>query len=345
MNGSSSPSFSQPNFQFVARQSAPEIISLASPLMGSIVTTRTGSPADGRRPTASMTTPILASNGSYTSSLMDHHYHMRSASNSSGIVGLNNPHLSQNGSSLLVAGGGGNGSGGSSSQAFLRRSLDGPRPNSSLGNYGVCSSSLSSSVSTLSSLDHQHPLYQYHPAGASAQSNNSNKPGSGSGSVPRQPQLHHSLSSLPGHGQQQAHHYPNQHQRQHSTSSYLISSSASNGSPGWMNSSSKGGLGIRTASEKPLTTDVSNNLSVASMETVVVVGSAEEGVSDEEVEKEEGLDDEETCHQKPRDMTSASLAAFHIKMDSGKFVGQQPQQQPMQSAPVVVVAPGVVGNE
>ncbi|GJJ69057.1 hypothetical protein EMPS_01403 [Entomortierella parvispora] len=328
LNGTPSPSFSQQHFQFVARQSAPEIISLASPLTGSIVTTRTGSPADGRRPMATTTTgPTLVGSGSYTtSSLLDQRHHLRSASSSSSsAMSLNSPSMINNGASLHVA----SGSGSNLNYGFNRRSLDGPRPNSSLGSYGVSSGTLSCSISTMSSLDQQHPLYQYHPAG-SVQSNSSSRQtspmfnSSGSSATPRQQP---SLSSHPG----QQHLYQH-HQRQHSASSNLVSSASSSSSgsadgQGWTSSPARG-LGIRTGAA-PTAVDPSSvaRPTISTALSEVLVCSKEEIKEAAEQDSDDEPDAEARQQLKPRDMTLGAPAAFHIKMDSGKYVSQLPQEQ------------------
>ncbi|KAG0199508.1 hypothetical protein BGX28_007252 [Mortierella sp. GBA30] len=96
---SSSPSHRQQHFQYNGRQTAPEIISLASPLTGSMVTPRTDSALPDGSTTAS---------SSYTASLRD------SSSRSSSYVSNN----------------------GGSYSNWMRLSLDGARPNSSQGCYG-----------------------------------------------------------------------------------------------------------------------------------------------------------------------------------------------------------------
>ncbi|KAF9925798.1 hypothetical protein FBU30_004473 [Linnemannia zychae] len=92
-----SPAIPQQNFQFIGRQSAPEIISLANPITGSIVVGSGNSlPKDGK---------LLSS--SYTPVFHDQHFRSNSVNGSPGAVHL------------------------------VRRSLDGPRPSSSLAYYGA----------------------------------------------------------------------------------------------------------------------------------------------------------------------------------------------------------------
>ncbi|KAF9944266.1 hypothetical protein BGZ70_004853 [Mortierella alpina] len=97
-SASSSPSYTQLQFQFTERYTAPEIISLASPLTGSIVTPRQHHVAvpHGRM------APVVVGGSSYTASFQD---------------------PSSRGSSL-------------SSSHMMRRSMDGSRPSTSQGCYG-----------------------------------------------------------------------------------------------------------------------------------------------------------------------------------------------------------------
>ncbi|KAK5816735.1 hypothetical protein F5H01DRAFT_341575 [Linnemannia elongata] len=163
-----SPALLQQPFQFVGRQSAPEIISLASPMTGSIVI--------GSGNSSSSEGKLMSS--SYTPAYHDHHLRSSSVNSSPGGIHL------------------------------VRRSLDGPRPNSSLGYYGSHGSSYGSNqASEYSSASGFHSQQPRQPSPLL-------------NSIPRQ-QPSYSNSSYNGGSQylqqiKQQHHQ--HHQRQHSAS-------------------------------------------------------------------------------------------------------------------------------
>lgn len=163
-----SPALLQQPFQFVGRQSAPEIISLASPMTGSIVI--------GSGNSSSSEGKLMSS--SYTPAYHDHHLRCSSVNSSPGGIHL------------------------------VRRSLDGPRPNSSLGYYGSHGSSYGSNqASEYSSASGFHSQQPRQPSPLL-------------NSIPRQ-QPSYSNSSYNGGSQylqqiKQQHHQ--HHQRQHSAS-------------------------------------------------------------------------------------------------------------------------------
>ncbi|KAG0079434.1 hypothetical protein BGZ90_002639 [Linnemannia elongata] len=163
-----SPALLQQPFQFVGRQSAPEIISLASPMTGSIVI--------GSGNSSSSEGKLMSS--SYTPAYHDHHLRSSSVNSSPGGIHL------------------------------VRRSLDGPRPNSSLGYYGSHGSSYGSNqASEYSSATGFHSQQPRQPSPLL-------------NSIPRQ-QPSYSNSSYNGGSQylqqiKQQHHQ--HHRRQHSAS-------------------------------------------------------------------------------------------------------------------------------
>ncbi|KAG0282071.1 hypothetical protein BGZ96_000858 [Linnemannia gamsii] len=162
-----SPAFPQQHFQYVGRQSAPEIIPLSNPMRGSIVI--------GSGNSSSSEGKLVSS--SYTPSYHDQHLRSSSANSSPGGIHL------------------------------VRRSLDGPRPSSSLGYYS--SSYGSNHVSEYSSGPGFHsqqprqssPLLNPIPRQQPSYANSSYNGGSSS-------QYHQQIKQQ--HGQH--------HQRQHSTS-------------------------------------------------------------------------------------------------------------------------------
>lgn len=197
-----SPAFPQQHFQFVGRQSAPEIISLASPMTGSIVVgSGNSSSSEGK----------LMSN-SYTPAYHDHHLRSSSVNSSPGGIHL------------------------------VRRSLDGPRPSSSLAYYGSHGSSYGSNQTSEylsgSGFHSQQPrqsspLLNSIPRQHSSYSNSSYNGGGGS-------QYHQQIK------QQQGQHHQRQHSASASTSHIPPMSSSFNYNSG--SGQFPRGLGILTPS-------------------------------------------------------------------------------------------------
>ncbi|KAF9151108.1 hypothetical protein BG015_007092, partial [Linnemannia schmuckeri] len=165
-----SPTFPQQHFQFVGRQSAPEIISLANPMTGSIVI--------GSGNSSSSEGKLMSS--SYTPAFHDRHLRSSSVNSSPGGIHL------------------------------VRRSLDGPRPSSSLGYYGSHGSSSSYGSNQASEYSSGSGFHSQQPRQSSPLLN----------SISRQ-QPSYSNSSYNGgfqYHQQIKQQFGQHHQRQHSAS-------------------------------------------------------------------------------------------------------------------------------
>ncbi|KAF9911133.1 hypothetical protein EC991_004687 [Linnemannia zychae] len=315
-----SPVFTQHNFQYVGRQSAPEIISLANPMTGSIVIGSSNSSSSEGKLSSSSYTPMY------------HDQHLRSSSVNSSPGAL---HL-------------------------VRRSLDGPRPSSSLAYYGSHGSSSTYGSNQISEFSPGTGFHSQQPRQSSPLLN----------SIPRQQSSYSNSSYISGgvsqhqqlKQQQQGH-----HQRQHSASastSHMGSMSSSftyNNSPG--SSHFPRGLGILTPSSSSDLGHSHGNVETGSLKhsgrrggsssssinshalsssarmdspwlapspagsiaapTTTTAASSGMSLSENETSwNEEGSGVHPLTHELPRTREVGS----HAKMDSGKYVGHQHQR-------------------
>ncbi|KAF9959969.1 hypothetical protein BGZ72_008298 [Mortierella alpina] len=303
-SASSSPSYTQLQFQFTERHTAPEIISLAAPLTGSIVTPRQNHiavPNERKTPTGS----------SYTPSFQD---------------------PSSRGSSL-------------SSSHLMRRSMDGSRPSTSQGCYGSHGDGFS---------------FGSTPPGAEAQLRLPYYPQSSLPSTPtlrvhsQHPLALDSNQYHPPLHQPHRHQHPHlqKHQRQYSESaaptSYLSSSLASpsyrqesfargmGGSPGsfvaGVHDCDRGDGGAKREAHrdiKHLSFPLGVNDYVRNPAAMISrIPEQKEEQDTESLVKDAGTNaadqDESTAStgQEPTPSVLASRDTVHVKMDSGKYVGQ-----------------------
>ncbi|KAF9989608.1 hypothetical protein BGZ75_005748 [Mortierella antarctica] len=308
---SSSPSYTQLQFQFSERYTAPEIITLASPLTGSIVTPRQNHIAV---PSGRMSS--LVGGSSYTPSFQD---------------------PSSRGSSL-------------SSSHLMRRSLDGSRPSTSQGCYGSHGNGSSFGSTPPGSEAQLH--FPYYPQ--------SSLPSTPTLRAHAQHPLafgsnqYHSHSHHPHRHHQQQH--LQQHQRQYSESaaptSYLSSSLAS---PSYRHDSCGRGVGVSPGSfeagvhdcdsgDGGANRDLHRDIRHLSFPLGVndfarnpsamisrIPEQKEEQDHSETFVKGDGTraadqgEGESTAATKGQDTVPSTLVlkdTVHVKMDSGKYVGQ-----------------------
>ncbi|KAF9286640.1 hypothetical protein BGZ68_002703 [Mortierella alpina] len=298
-SASSSPSYTQLQFQFSERYTAPEIISLSSPLTGSIVT-----------PRQNHTVPP---GNSYTPSFQD---------------------PSSRGSSL-------------SSSHLMRRSLDGSRPSTSQGCYG--SHGNGSSFGSTPPGGETPLQFPYHP-----QSSLPSTPTLRSHSQHPLALDSSQYYSHPHHPQRPQHQHLQQHQRQYSESatppSYLSSSLAS---PPYRHEPSVRGVGMSSGSfeagehgchngdggaKRDVHRDMKhlsfplgvNDYARAPAVMISRIPEQKEGQDTELVKQRDGTgagagdQSMNTAAKEPESMPSTMVLkdTVHVKMDSGKFVGQ-----------------------
>ncbi|KAF9091425.1 hypothetical protein BGX29_010953 [Mortierella sp. GBA35] len=313
-----SPSFLQQNFQFVGRQSAPEIISLANPMTGSIVI-GSGHPSSSEGKMMS---------SSYTPTFHDQHLRNSSLSSSPGAIHL------------------------------IRRSLDGPRPSSSLGYYGSGPSYGSNQASEYSSGGGFHPQQPRQPSPLL-------------NSIPRQHPGYPNSSYNGGNAVQYQlkQQHGQYHRRQHSASvstSYVPSMASSytytseSGHPprglGILTPNSSSDLGHshshseigplkhsgrRNGSSSSINTNVrpsarldspwlapspaSSYAATGTTNTLVSTSDQGESVGPWAEEGSRLKGDSQGVHPLTHEGSRTREASSHLKMDSGKYVGHQQQ--------------------